>query len=501
MPRFRVAIVGISIEILLRSPLRTTGSALQVIRGDELDRDVWMIRGAIRRLRLESDFEVRPLIWGTALPGGAVDAEAYAAFKSETLNLLKGEGPFDGVVAVNHGALEIEGLNLSGDSDFLMAVRQTVGESVPIAVALDLHGNFTSQMLAACTVFSVLRTAPHRDDDETGYRAADQLVRTLRRELRPFTAAVRVPILAPGEVAVTTQPPGRELYGQLSEIDREPGVVEANLMIGFAWNDRPWSGMTALATASDGADTALKWALALARRAWDRRGDFRLEMETADIQPGIARAIAADDGPVYLSDSGDNTTAGAPGDLTIVLQAALDAPGIADALVLGILAPETVRRAQGAGVGASIEVELGAEHISLVAPKRRAAAIVEAFDDALRLEGFQPYGLSQGGWARLRFGPVVATFHELPVGVTTPAHMTAMGVDPISHKLYVVKLGYLHPQLEDIAKRHILLLSPGSTDLDIRKLSWSALPRPFYPLDPDMSWSEQSAEYWISPRR
>ena len=70
MPRFRVAIVGISIEILLRSPLRTTGSALQVIRGDELDRDVWMIRGAIRRLRLESDFEVRPLIWGTALPGG-----------------------------------------------------------------------------------------------------------------------------------------------------------------------------------------------------------------------------------------------------------------------------------------------------------------------------------------------------------------------------------------------------------------------------------------------
>ena len=100
-----------------------------------------------------------------------------------------------------------------------------------------------------------------------------------------------------------------------------------------------------------------------------------------------------------------------------------------------------------------------------------------------------------------RFGPVVATFHESPVGVTTPAHMTAMGIDPISHKIYVVKLGYLHPQLEDIAKRHILLLSPGTTDLDIRKLSWSVLPRPFYPLDPEMSWSEQRAEYWISPRQ
>jgi microcystin degradation protein MlrC len=126
---------------------------------------------------------------------------------------------------------------------------------------------------------------------------------------------------------------------------------------------------------------------------------------------------------------------------------------------------------------------------------------VEAFDDALRLEGFQPYGLSQGGWARLRFGPIVATFHESPIGVTTPAHMRAMGVDPVSHKIYVVKLGYLHPQLEDIAKRHILLVSPGTTDLDIRKLSWSDLPRPFYPLDPGMGWSEQSAEHWISPHQ
>ncbi len=35
-----------------------------------------------------------------------------------------------------------------------------------------------------------------------------------------------------------------------------------------------------------------------------------------------------------------------------------------------------------------------------------------------------------------------------------------MGISPTAHRLYVVKLGYLHPQLEDGAKRHIMLCCP-----------------------------------------
>ena len=37
--------------------------------------------------------------------------------------------------------------------------------------------------MRAGTVFSALRTAPHRDDHETGYRAADQLLTVLERAL------------------------------------------------------------------------------------------------------------------------------------------------------------------------------------------------------------------------------------------------------------------------------------------------------------------------------
>ena len=57
-----------------------------------------------------------------------------------------------------------------------------------------------------------------------------------------------------------------------------PGVVEANLMIGFAWNDRPWVGITALITSCDGLATARAHVARLARRVWEARQEFVLRM-------------------------------------------------------------------------------------------------------------------------------------------------------------------------------------------------------------------------------
>jgi len=70
-----------------------------------------------------------------------------------------------------------------------------------------------------------------------------------------------------------------------------------------------------------------------------------------------------------------------------------------------------------------------------------------------------------------------------------------MGIDPRAHKAYVVKLGYLHPRLEDIAGRHILLLSDGTSELDMTRLTWTTLPRPAWPLDGEFAWNPESGLY------
>jgi microcystin degradation protein MlrC len=209
----------------------------------------------------------------------------------------------------------------------------------------------------------------------------------------------------------------------------------------------------------------------------------------------LRRAIECSEQPVYVSDSGDNTTAGAAGDLTLVLQAALQDPAPGDLVIAGITAPETVARLIAAGIGSEVEIELGSEHVSRPKTAMRVTAKVEACGKTLELGGFQPYRSVESAWASVRIGGIIATFHARPIGITTPHHFVAMGIDPRAHKAYVVKLGYLHPQLEDIRARHILLLSDGTSQLDMTRLSWRSLPRPTHPLDRDIEWTAAGALY------
>lgn len=492
----RIGIVGLSIEIMLASPLPTAARDIQHYTPRQMrDDDLWMIRGMLARLGEDKDVEAVPLYWATALPGGPMTAQSYADVKERTLRLLDEKGPFDGVLVANHGALEVDGLDVDADSDFITAIRRQIGPDVPIGVSLDLHGDMTPELLEAGTVFSVLRTAPHRDDKQTGYRAADMLLRVLRGKLVPSKAAVRIPMLIPGEIAVTSRGPAKDLYGSLPEYDARPGVLEANILVGFAWNDRPWTAATAFVVTENDPDLARAEAIRLARNIWDRRREFKLGMETAEVAEGLKLAAAAKEHPVYISDSGDNTTAGAAGDLTLVLQAALDEPAIKDLVVAGITAPQTVKELLAAGIGNTTEIELGSEHISRPKTARKVLALVEAGGEELQLSGFQPYRSVESAWARVRIGNVIATFHAQPIGIVTPEHLSSMGIDPRGHQAYVVKLGYLHPRLEDIAARHILLLSDGTSQLDMRRLAWSALHRPTYPIDAEFDWSPEGAVY------
>ncbi|WDR06959.1 M81 family metallopeptidase [Devosia rhodophyticola] len=492
----RLAIVGLSIEIMLASPVKTGVSSLQEYSSQAMrDDDVWMIRGMLARIAEDPDVEARPLYWATALPGGVMTIDAYDKVKSKTLELLARETDIDGILVANHGALEVEGLEGDADSDFVSAIRALVGPECPIGVALDLHGDMTPELLDAGTVFSVLRTAPHRDDKTTGYRAADQLIRVIRNGLAPKKVAVSLPILVPGETAVTALAPADRLYGDLPSFDAVPGMMEANILLGFAWNDRPWTKVTAFAISENDASLAKEQALKLAEQIWKVHDQFVLRMETAEVVEGLKRAINAAEGTVFVSDSGDNTTAGAAGDLTTVLQTVLDHIPNEDVVVVGITAPRLVERLRDAGEGAKVEIVLGDEHVSR--PKQLRSVTAEIIDcgEWLELGGFQPYRSREAAWVKVKIGSTIATFHKQPIGITTPEHFIAMGINPTAHKAYVVKLGYLHPRLEDIADRHILLLSDGTSHLDMTRLEWQHLVRPAWPLEREFEWTPAGNTY------
>jgi len=74
----------------------------------------------------------------------------------------------------------------------------------------------------------------------------------------------------------------------------------------------------------------------------------------------------------------------------------------------------------------------------------------------------------------------------------TPFHHLAdflnLDIDPRRHKLVVVKIGYLEPELKAFAAKALLALSPGAVNQDITSLPFRRIQRPMYPFDPDMAW-------------
>jgi len=479
----RIAIAGISIECLERSPVQARYEDFDIHRGEQLfDQGLSFIPGMVDRLKADASVQICPLIWAGALPNGLVEASAYTRLKGEMLSRLEAEGPFDGVLISGHGALEVEGLDRHGETDYITAVRRLIGPRVPLGIAFDLHGNITAEIARAGTVFDALRTAPHVDHYQAGWRTASQLLEVIEKGLNPPNAFVPVPILISGEQAVTSQEPASSLYAGLKAYDALPGMLDVLLMVGFAFNDLPWCSMSVLATHANDATSAAKAARELAEKVWSNRREFVLSMETAPVKEGVQRALAAAQAqhPVYLSDSGDNTTAGATGDTTLVLRELL-AQHAPDAVVAGIYAPQTVLACQAAGIGSVIDLAVGAEQRSLPCEPFTVQAVVEGL------------GSEDGEWARLRVEGVAATFHTHRVGITARQQFHRLGIDPQAHAIYVVKLGYLFPELAEIAGRHILLLSPGVAGLDFPSQKWVRVPRPIYPLDADMAWEADSA--------
>ena len=77
---------------------------------------------------------------------------------------------------------------------------------------------------------------------------------------------------------------------------------------------------------------------------------------------------------------------------------------------------------------------------------------------------------------------------EKRTAFTTIDSFVAFGVDPTEYKTVVVKLGYLFPELRDLAKHSVLAFSPGFAS-QMLDLPYKNIPRPIYPLDPEMEWS------------
>jgi microcystin degradation protein MlrC len=442
-------------------------------------------------------YTVVPSLFAYAVPGGPLREDDFRSFHRDILHALEealGAGSVDGVWLYLHGALEVQGVG-SGEAALVTSIRSRVGDDVPIAVALDFHANNTHEMIAAASIVYGYRTAPHVDVEETQIRAAELLVDAMQSGTLPRAVMVSIPMLIPGEMATTPVEPLYSLMPELSRAEEVPEISCASFFDGMAWVDAPHSRASIVVVErrhpGDRGNVGAAAARRLAKLFWARRAEFGFEEETAGPEEAIRLAVAASRGPVFIADSGDNFTAGAPGDSIWYLRMLLD-HRLPPTLVAGITCGRAVRAVfESHPEDAALELpinfslDLGGEldpngdRLELECEIRWIGRVLDKSGEAN----------TRAVRARAVANPSVEVLiTEDRVSFTSPRAIESAGSRLDEYHIVVVKLGYLFDALRQVAARSIMALTPGAACQDMSAFTYKRVRRPLYPLDRGHGW-------------
>jgi microcystin degradation protein MlrC len=453
-----------------------------------------LIYGGIVSEAQAQGVELIATTYGHAVPGGRVSREAFETMRDEILEGIRAALPVDGVILGIHGAMALEH-NDDGEGPLITAVRELVGPDIPIIAPLDLHTNLSDEMLAEANAFIGYKEYPHVDMRETGQAAMQLLIRTVKGEVKPVMAHVRVPLIAPNQSMVTTwQSALKKVIDRAVEIESEPGVLSATVLGGFPFSDVPFTGVATIVVADGDKSLAQRYANELAQMAWDLREEFTIH--PTPIADAIAEAMAGEPGSVYvLADISDSGASGTAGDGTAVLKGLLEASA-RSAAVAQIMDREAIAACIEAGVGATVTLMVGGKHDGLHGEPVEVTGMVRLIH-----EGRFPMGGVMGAGTTASRGKTVVLEINGPGGIELQLtdlrghpndlnFFRAFGIEPTERRILVLKsAAHFRAAFEPIATKVIEVDAPGISSPKLDTFDYKALRRPVYPLDKDFDWS------------
>jgi microcystin degradation protein MlrC len=483
----RIAIAGLSIESSTFSPALTHSEAFNVKIGDDIfEYYPFLSPDSLNRKRANWI----PTLRARSLPGGIVTREAYESLVTQTLDLLKENGPYDGLFLDIHGAMSVVGLD-DPEGDYIVRIREVVGKKPIISTSMDLHGNVSWRLAQNTDLITCYRMAPHEDYMETKKRAIDNLLSRIEsgKGKPEYKAWIPVPILLPGEKTSTRIEPGKSLYARIAPLSIQQGIIDVAIWVGYAWADEPRNHAVVMVTGDD-KEKVSSTAEELANSFWEVRSDFKFVAPTASLKESIDKAIASDKHPFIISDMGDNPTAGGSGDVTWTLNEILARPEFKtengpSLIYASIPGPEFVAKAIEVGIGGKADAYVGAAVDDRFAPPIMLSGIVEAIEHGDK-------------YAKTEVVVKVGSVQVIVTKKRKPYHyeidFTRLGLNPRKTDIVIVKIGYLVPELYNMRAGWIMALTPGGVDQDLERLNYKRIRRPMFPLDEDMKDPDLTAK-------
>jgi microcystin degradation protein MlrC len=423
----------------------------------------------------EAGYEVVPLVYAVSLPSGMVTRECFDEVLADFRQEAAKHPDADGIYLYLHGAMYVEGLG-SGEEWTIKELRKTVGEKIPISLAQDFHGNVADGLVSNVQAICGYRTAPHTDYDDTERRAAVALIKILeeKKESVPHFFRIRVQF---ADAAQTSVEPYVTVLKMIRELDADNRVVSASVFNGQPWVDAPFMSATVIVYSNSCHDEIDAKAKAIAAYYDEHKTD--LQFGVPALAPDqVSDAVKTMAKPVFVSDSGDNTTAGAGGKSAYLLKKLLG-NGMRT-LFTSIYCPEAWAKLETMKVG---------DRAAITIPKS------DEYTDDLTIEGeyigkakiLGFVGEESGEGIIFRSGNVDIVFASVRTSFTMREHFDAMGVSANDYDIVVVKQGYLWPGAAELAASQIFCMTPGTATNDFSTLPFKNLEGEYYYIKPFVS--------------
>jgi len=494
----RVAALGVLHETNTFQSVPSTYEAFEsfeMLRGDEIAQYHRTASSSLTGYFDGADrfgFDLAPLFFATTGPTGWVTKDAFDRITGEMVDLLRQQGPWDGVLLCQHGGGASEEFH-DLDGEVARRVRDTVGPDVPVVMTLDIHTNISQQMVDNTTAIVVYRTNPHLDPKERAIDASEILANTMRGEVRPVQWLEQIPMVINIVKQTTTLEPMLSVIDDVEAVIGRPDILSASCGQGYPYADIEKMGVSFLVV-SDGdegaARDAAKW---LAKRTWDNRHLFLNDSPSPAEAVTRAKNAPEGGGPTVIMDSGDNVGGGGSGDSTHLLVEA-KRQGVRS-LLMSLFDPEAVQQCIAAGPGAGVTLKVGGKTDDLHGEPVEVAGHVRAISDGR----YEETGPIHGGFRFFNGGPSVALDttdgHTLLLhtvrgfGNLTREQMYSVAIFPERYHVVVAK-GVVSPRAayEPIAREIIMADTPGVTTADLSSLPYRHRRRPLYPFEEEAQY-------------
>ena len=461
----KIIVASFQCESNSLAKLRPSISDFEYFRGEDIFKKL-----AVRDIFEEKGYAVIPSIYAVALPSGTVDRNIYDHYASQILNTVRDNPDADGIFLFFHGSMHVEEIG-SAELNILKEIRRIVNPECLIALSLDAHANITDELSDYADIVSGFKTVPHTDQRECQRRAANALCYCLENGIKPYTYIQRVPFLLKNDTLQTAFEPLKSLIDETLLLELESDVLTANLFLGHCWIDAPNTSASTVVCATDKKRAELV-AKDLANKLWATRRDYKFLCEAELPEECVKRAVDGEEHRIFITDSGDNTTAGAEGDSVDILKLILKAAPEKKTCVAGITNGEIVNGFWSTQDGDKVQLSL-----------------LGGIDATVKVHG-EILGWTKeiiGRSLTLSIGNVDVVFTELRSAFIEKGNFDKAGVDLLSYRIVVVKLGYLFTELKPFADRELFALSDGASCVELSRLGLKKIIRPMFPLD-DFEW-------------